>query len=231
MGLLSTVALERITPACAGKRQINADTGKWQTDHPRVCGEKVDCIPRSLRRKGSPPRVRGKGPVPRSSRGLGRITPACAGKSLRRGAVLGSAVRITPACAGKRGVLAILGAATGDHPRVCGEKGAVCPCRYSRAGSPPRVRGKEALTPGKRTPERITPACAGKRISRSRSSAIRRDHPRVCGEKHLREVLGVKHRGSPPRVRGKVSTQPVDVAQTRITPACAGKSRAQGRDL
>ena len=70
----------RITPACAGKREI----GLWRfceyKDHPRVCGEKgfIELELRKLR--GSPPRVRGKDrSVPLRHCYLG-ITPACAGK-------------------------------------------------------------------------------------------------------------------------------------------------------
>ena len=74
----------RITPACAGKSlERYTSIGRCQ-DHPRVCGEKISaaCF-RSLPR-GSPPRVRGK-----ASRGISRyltrrITPACAGKRLKR---------------------------------------------------------------------------------------------------------------------------------------------------
>ena len=31
----------RITPACAGKRQEDGRKGRLDTDHPRMCGEKL----------------------------------------------------------------------------------------------------------------------------------------------------------------------------------------------
>ena len=72
--------------------------------------------------------------------------------------------------------------------------------------------------------ERITPACAGKSYYGPASGVETGDHPRVCGEKfwNLQENSSVP--GSPPRVRGKVSIQPLPPVCHRITPACAGKS-------
>ena len=50
------------------------------------------------------------------------------------------------------------------------------------------------------------------------------DHPRVCGEKFNQLPLEIRQKGSPPRVRGKVSYHMKGMAADRITPACAGKS-------
>ena len=73
-----------ITPAYAGKSLSVPTHGSRPGDHPRVCGEKLPIQPLIGLLVGSPPRVRGKGgfgfPVGLS---LG-ITPACAGKSVRR---------------------------------------------------------------------------------------------------------------------------------------------------
>ena len=70
----------------------------------------------------------------------------------------------------------------------------------------------------------ITPACAGK----SRTSAAGfpgcRDHPRVCGEKHIFANGLLPLLGSPPRVRGKVPCKVTHQQHQGITPACAGKS-------
>ena len=114
--------LKGITPAYAGKSQCNSSctAGKW--DHPRVCGEK--------------PRQDSVGALE------GRITPACAGKSLSgflelvtgvgspphvRGKVgrtlyLVAGERITPAYAGKSFLQRTAQCRCQDHPRVCGEK-------------------------------------------------------------------------------------------------------------
>ena len=73
-----------ITPACAGKTDNHFIVHVHHEDHPRVCGENLSGYWKSRKIKGSPPRVRGK------QSGLFlflhrvRITPACAGKTLRK---------------------------------------------------------------------------------------------------------------------------------------------------
>ena len=91
------------------------------------------------------------------------------------------------------------------------------------ASSPPRVRGKEYSRAPTYQPYGITPACAGKRKACVPLMSRDRDHPRVCGEKaaYLRAVWVPK--GSPPRVRGKVSHAVTAHLLPGITPACAGK--------
>ena len=71
-------------------------------------------------------------------------------------------------------------------------------------GSPPHMRGKGNLKIALVLGVGITPACAGKRREIFLLYHIGEDHPRMCGEKHLRE-------------RGPDGP-------CRITPACAGKS-------
>ena len=131
---------------------------------------------------GSPPRMRGKGtPV---LRGFGRtgITPAYAGKSL--GCFCGL-------CCGR------------DHPRVCGEKNLTLNYEDMQKGSPPRMRGKAVCNADSLRTGGITPAYAGKSDATRWTITIRRDHPRVCGEKTLCRSTVVPVWGSPPRVRGK----------------------------
>ena len=72
------------------------------------------------------------------------------------------AERITPACAGKTAGLAFRVREVKDHPRVCGENGAVRESDGAAMGSPPRVRGKPSESCAFLMSERITPACAGK---------------------------------------------------------------------
>ena len=134
-------------------------------------------------------------------------------------------VRITPACAGKSCRCWQRNPSPGDHPRVCGEKRGHGKLRRGVAGSPPRVRGKEAAAMGKACAEGITPACAGKRRQTSGPSAAREDHPRVCGEKLFYDGPGQGAQGSPPRVRGKAITSFTTPFNFGITPACAGKRR------
>ena len=90
-----------ITPAWAGKSR---SAGRWSAqsgDHPRVGGEKKWFSRPSACDWGSPPRGRGKA----TQSGVGIITGG-----------------ITPAWAGKRLLSMLDCAASGDHPRVGGEK-------------------------------------------------------------------------------------------------------------
>ena len=73
-----------ITPAYAGKRRRRASRAKGQRDHPRVCGEKEVVEAEKEIDTGSPPRMRGKGPLERRGGGPAGITPAYAGKRLKR---------------------------------------------------------------------------------------------------------------------------------------------------
>ena len=171
-----------ITPAYAGKRAELPFAPVRSRDYPRVCGEKRKDTLDYYYPQGSPPRMRGKA-VPAA---LPDVTHG-----------------ITPAYAGKRNGRCSCSTAGREHPRVCGEKTSSRQSTSCCRGSPPRVRGKERLLPEKHTSSGITPAYAGK--SRSRRTTVRplRDHPRVCGEKHLCSQLERPPPGSPPRVRGK----------------------------
>ena len=73
-----------ITPACAGKSTLRKTAGSTYRDHPRVCGEKAAERAEVGKGRGSPPRVRGKGSFVHPSRAATRITPACAGKRLKK---------------------------------------------------------------------------------------------------------------------------------------------------
>ena len=191
-----------ITPAYAGKSFLIYFFARYIQDHPRVCGEKKSrrcCTSIGL---GSPPRMRGKADkhcLPFFKQG------------------------ITPAYAGKRAVLPYAPAHSGDHPRVCGEKARMRSGLSQQKGSPPRMRGKDLLIEHCLFTEGITPAYAGKSRYLMRKSGEQKDHPRVCGEKELRQAIAVQHIGSPPRMRGKVAMFCRAVRAHRITPAYAGK--------
>ena len=58
-------------------------------DHPRVCGEKFQNLHHDVNRLGSPPRVRGKVNRFTKQGATVRITPACAGKRLKRSHSIG----------------------------------------------------------------------------------------------------------------------------------------------
>ena len=76
---------------------------------------------------------------------------------------------------------------------------------------------------------RITPACAGKRDKTGWTTTCPRDHPRMCGEKPKVMNLVLVRPGSPPHVRGKELRTAFKPCRLGITPACAGKRRAQDR--
>ncbi len=72
--------------------------------------------------------------------------------------------------------------------------------------------------------KRITPAGAGKTITRLSDIIGAEDHPRRCGENHGYTQTGKSAEGSPPQVRGKLSIYDVIETINRITPAGAGKT-------
>ena len=78
--ICSTLARQRITPACAGKSKENVTDIFEHWDHPRMCGEKLHLPRMFCWKKGSPPHVRGKVLAMSISHSQSGITPACAGK-------------------------------------------------------------------------------------------------------------------------------------------------------
>ena len=136
----------RITPACAGRSAAGCRTFPRSSDHPRVCGEKLMNSMLSTGKLGSPPRVRGEASNGISATENAWITPACAGRRMRAGMPC---------------------TAPTDHPRVCGEKCASHFHLQNIVGSPPRVRGEVYELCACNDFDRITPACAGRRLKRS----------------------------------------------------------------
>ena len=133
---------DRITPAYAGKSAQSQVHGHVLRDHPRLCGEKDADDISNYYLKGSPPPMRGKVIFLFLQLYEFGITPAYAGKSLRR---------------------AIQEEADRDHPRLCGEKPPKLTQQDFVKGSPPPMRGKAHKEPVFFGDSRITPAYAGKR--------------------------------------------------------------------
>ena len=129
---------------------------------------------------------------------------------------------ITPACAGNRQRLPSSTTSSTDHPRVCGEQHAELFGVTVIIGSPPRVRGTVPNLATQYGGNRITPACAGNRMTKRYIYGEGGDHPRVCGEQYPCWHFGRPHHGSPPRVRGTVFPTILAGNAHRITPACAG---------
>ena len=73
-----------ITPACAGKSPGTHTPRHSTRDHPRMLGEKFRAACTAPQFAGSPPHARGKVMNDAISRSELRITPACAGKRLRK---------------------------------------------------------------------------------------------------------------------------------------------------
>ena len=112
--------------------------------------------------EGSPPHARGRRNEHKQCPVRGWITPACAGKTGRRGQwswgnrdhprMRGEDGRvemfalpedgITPACAGKTVLPRIHNCSVTDHPRMRGEDCSACAPRTSKNGSPPHARGR-----------------------------------------------------------------------------------------
>ena len=92
-----------------------------------------------------------------------------------------------------------------DHPRLCGEKHMVPKRSTPIWGSPPPMRGKAQSRPVICTLFRITPAYAGKSLEGADEQEGKKDHPRLCGEKHSIYSLFKPYLGSPPPMRGKAN--------------------------
>ena len=94
-------------------------------------------------------------------------------------------------------------------------------------GSPPRARGKGGYYRDDDGRAGITPACAGKSSSKLIHLQLDGDHPRVRGEKSTIIKRYTDSMGSPPRARGKDVISFTNIFRPGITPACAGKRRAE----
>ncbi len=178
----------------------------------------------SLRQRAGPQRICSRQKSIRSgtARNSFSQTPHMRGKGSTTTAWTLSA-RITPAYAGKSCSYNSRTTASGDHPRMCGEKCSAAVASVCTAGSPPHVRGKEVLPSGQSAGARITPAYAGKRSSPRVALNSKRDHPRMCGEKPQGFAPELRRWGSPPHMRGKGIGKALGSIQSRITPAHAGK--------
>ena len=168
-----------------------------------MCGENP-CRPLAHRQpSGSPPRVRGKRDHPVEQTDKGRITPACAGKTVRG---------------------ANSSMSRPNHPRVCGENGDISPLTAAVTGSPPRVRGKPGLPDSTLRRPGITPAHAGKTRTEPRGVQHGWGYPRACGENNAIANSASFQQGSPPRMRGKPVLPRCICVAAGITPAHAGKT-------
>ncbi len=172
-------------------------------EHPRVCGADFGPVRGLLVLVGAPPRVRGGRRAATPPRWDCRSTPACAGRTSRRGR---------------------LPLTWAEHPRVCGADGNyACPVT-SGNGAPPRVRGGPLDAQSRTAESRSTPACAGRTRPCWRWRAPSREHPRVCGADCPSGPGRRGCAGAPPRVRGGPRRDWLERRRWRSTPACAGRT-------
>ena len=108
-------------------------------------------------------------------------------------------------------------------PAYAGKRPHYAPLYSVMQGSPPPMRGKDFKSTVDLFYCRITPAYAGKSLSKLKGSLKRGDHPRLCGEKAKNPVRYSCKLGSPPPMRGKVFKSCCIILCSRITPAYAGK--------
>ena len=118
--LTSTPSGWRIIPAYAGNTPKRRSVAPRSRDHPRVCGEHRPAISKLTRALGSSPRMRG------TRYRMVFATPVCG---------------IIPAYAGNTQPFDDAWTDLEDHPRVCGEHGAVREPICRKTGSSPRMRG------------------------------------------------------------------------------------------
>ena len=192
-----------LIPACAGKTVLDQSSNGGLWAHPRVCGENARGRSDSVSPRGSSPRVRGKLNPVHVARAVGRLIPACAGKTKN-----------------SRKPRAGLPA----HPRVCGENITVNSEEAGAQGSSPRVRGKRASRYVALFGMGLIPACAGKTGSARGWRRVETAHPRVCGENLIGLGADLASMGSSPRVRGKPVYSWPTIEDHGLIPACAGKT-------
>ena len=192
-----------ITPACAGNSFTNDYFISLIWDHPRLRGEQLSFVYRFYTLIGSPPLARGTVSDGNTYRLVARITPACAGNSMRAWRMQANGW---------------------DHPRLRGEQSLVPAFPIHYQGSPPLARGTDGLATIVGARHRITPACAGNSRGLSKIWYAKKDHPRLRGEQRRWSLLSRRVPGSPPLARGTVFLPAWVRARAGITPACAGNS-------
>ena len=99
----------------------------------------------------------------------------------------------------------------GITPAYAGKRSQAISTGKRNRGSPPPMRGKGRVVDVMKNGERITPAYAGKSAPDGCWWMLRKDHPRLCGEKPNPDSPGTQ--------------------AYRITPAYAGKSGLKGKPL
>ena len=144
------------------------------------------------------------------------------------GFLIGGRRGITPACAGTTRLRLALLISLEDHPRMCGNYRVIRATQALPGGSPPHVRELPSSLPVAMMPSRITPACAGTTHPADARVPSAQDHPRMCGNYIAAAKAEMIAVGSPPHVRELHGSVEGGERMTRITPACAGTTKKSG---
>ena len=131
------------TPAYAGKTYQECGRNGQAQKHPRVCGEDPPAGLSPMRRRETPPRMRGRPICRQLCRIQGRNTPAYAGKTTSR-------------------IIWLIN--TRKHPRVCGEDHLRTKTCGGIKETPPRMRGRRYSVMIIPRSSGNTPAYAGKTL-------------------------------------------------------------------
>ena len=192
-----------LIPAHAGKTIVPDWAARHTAAHPRSRGENAPT---------RPPRARGSG-----------SSPLTRGKPYEQ--MLGTAkVGLIPAHAGKTAGDQHVGAGLRAHPRSRGENTWSRMARISSTGSSPLTRGKRGFQVGRHAPQGLIPAHAGKTNGLAPSPGRGRAHPRSRGENTERTKSTLGLTGSSPLTRGKHDAESVELRESRLIPAHAGKT-------
>ena len=193
-----------IIPAYAGNTEHYITRLRPIGDHPRVCGEHIECLNTLPPKPGSSPRMRG---------------------TLKYGYAIRQYLGIIPAYAGNTHVPPSSLVPDRDHPRVCGEHPIQTDASTGIAGSSPRMRGTLADQLLQIPRLGIIPAYAGNTKLDCRVLYATGDHPRVCGEHPIQTDASTGIAGSSPRMRGTRPTRADSQCRHGIIPAYAGNTR------
>ena len=150
--------------------------------------------------------MRGEYVKAESSAAIGEGSPPLARGVQRHNKWCKLKLRITPACAGSTRSLVAT--------RLCA------------IGSPPLARGVPSQRKRNSQVHGITPACAGSTRLIYVSIWFQKDHPRLRGEYCSKRNSPPARLGSPPLARGVRKLIRRELQQRRITPACAGSTKA-----
>ena len=206
-GKLRVVDASRLIPAHAGKTSSLQGYAQTHGAHPRSRGENVDGDEAVVYECGSSPLTRGKPHRRADQHRSARLIPAHAGKTRR----------------GEKPL-----AAVGAHPRSRGENATSGTPSTAWCGSSPLTRGKRDNHRPTLRDRRLIPAHAGKTISRYAGRHDVAAHPRSRGENVFLDDTPVFGGGSSPLTRGKRVRGAVNVDDTGLIPAHAGKTICLG---